>query len=179
VEFGVQLLTGGEVSPYLFELKAGDHVEIKGPLGRHFVWNVNMPGPLVLIGGGSGMVPLMSMLRHYACHGDAREIVFLISAQTIDHVLYHGELDKISKEFPNVKIAIILTEEQPALWKGYNRRIDEAMLRETIGHLAAKMPRIYVSGSTPFVEAVTNLLPMVGFKLDDIRTERFGGTEVT
>lgn len=179
VEFGIQLLENGEVSPYLFELKAGEQVEIRGPVGRHFTWNVNMPGPLVLIGGGSGMVPLMSMLRHYVRHGGKREIIFLASARTIDHVPYKSELEEIAKKFLNVNVVYTITDTQPPGWRGYSRRVDEPMLREALGSPAGTMPMIYVCGPTPFVETGANLLMRIGFNSRQIRTERFGGTEMT
>ncbi len=178
LEFGVQLLEGGEVSPYLWQLKIGQPIELRGPIGGHFVWDVTMPGPLVLIGGGSGMVPLMAMLRHHqkqltTSHG--REVIFLISARTIDHVLYRDELAKIEQLDSGFKKIITLTDKQPSDWSSYSKRIDETMLKETLGHLIGQMPMIYVCGPTPFVEAVARQLIKLGFNSHEIKTERFGG----
>jgi ferredoxin-NADP reductase len=106
VEFGIQLLEGGEVSPYLFQIQPGEQVEIHGPIGGYFLWDVTMPGPLLLIGGGSGMVPLMCMLRHRSRHEDPRDIVCLISARSLDKVLYYDELQALQAHDPRLRIAI-------------------------------------------------------------------------
>lgn len=175
VEFGVQLLSDGEVSPYLFQMTTGDQVEIKGPIGGHFIWDTEMPGPLVLIGGGSGMVPLMSMLRHRYAKGDTRETVFLISARTIDHILYREELEAHVQNDSNVEVVMTLTENQPMGWLGYDRRVDKEMLDEVLGTLLNKTPNIYICGPNAFVEAVSRSLIDLAIDPSLIRTERFGG----
>jgi len=180
IEYGVQILEDGEVSPYLWNLKEGRQVEMRGPIGGHFIWNVSMPGPLVLIGGGSGMVPLISMLRHHINNLDTekntnREIIFLISARTIDRVLYKDELEEIKKKDPSIKIFTTITDNPPADWKGYTRRIDKEILQETIGHLHAQMPMVYICGPTKFVEATAKNMIDIGFNPHEIKTERFGG----
>lgn len=177
VEFGIQLLKNGEVSPYLFELKPGEEIEIRGPIGGHFVWNVQMPGPLVLIGGGSGMVPLMCMLRHHENNlaFSKREVIFLVSARTIDHVLYREELERATEKDLRLKVVFTITDSPPSDWGGYKRRIDREMLREVLGHLIGKTPMIYVCGPTPFVEAAAKNLVILGFNSHEVRTERFGG----
>jgi ferredoxin-NADP reductase len=177
IEYGIQLLEDGEVSPYLWNLKEGRQIEMRGPIGGHFIWNISMPGPLILIGGGSGMVPLMSMLRHHINNKgvDAgRKIVFLISARTLEFVLYRQELEKISAENPNIKIAMTITDTQPIGWTGYSRRIDKDMLKETIGGLHAEMPMTYICGPTKFVEAVAKSMIELEFNPHLIKTERFG-----
>lgn len=174
VEFGIQLLKNGEVSPYLFEMGKGEQLEIKGPIGGHFIWDSQMEGPLILIGGGSGMVPLMSILRHHINNYKNRDVVFLISARNKEHVLYQDELEEIAKKYPDIKIVYTFTEKAPDGWKGYMRRIDIEMLRQVLSDLVDKMPNIYICGPTPFVESVaTNL---VGLKINPhlIKTERFG-----
>ncbi len=176
LEFGIQLLPGGEVSPYLFHMNVGEELEIRGPLGGHFIWDHAMPGALVLIGGGSGMVPLMSMLRHYLSQPDQRPVRFLISARSLEHVLFYPELTQLSTQHPDIKIITTLTDEAPQNWSGYKRRVDQAMLTESFGDLKESMPMIYVCGPTPFVEAVADQLLLVGFNTHAIRTERFGGT---
>ncbi len=176
LEFGIELLENGEVSPFLYQLKNDDQIEMRGPIGGHFVWNTSMPGPLVLIGGGSGMVPLMCMLRHHLNQNDLqREVIFLVSARTLERVLYKEELQACQKKDPNLKLIYTLTSSTPPNWTGYKRRVDQEMLQETIGHLKGKMPMIYVCGPTPFVEAVANNLVTIGFNPHEIRTERFGG----
>ncbi len=179
VKFGIQLLENGEVSPYLFEMQPGGQVELKGPLGGHFIWDISMPGPLVLIGGGSGMVPLMSMLRHYMLHAEKdprRDIRVLMSYRSIERVLYKDELDKMASEHKNIKISVTLTNQQPPKWKGYSRRVDVEIMKEVAGNLVTEMPMIYICGPTPFVEASANHLLTVDFNPHEIRTERFGPT---
>jgi ferredoxin-NADP reductase len=178
VEFGIQLLEDGEVSPYLWNLKEGRQVEMRGPIGGHFIWDVSMPGPLILIGGGSGMVPLMSMLRHHITHLDTdaeRDIIFLISARTLEHVLYKDEIEAIAKRNPKIKIAITITDTPPPNWQGYTRRIDKPMLEEVISYVKNNTPMTYICGPTPFVEAIAGHMINIGFITHNIKTERFGG----
>jgi ferredoxin-NADP reductase len=178
VEFGVELLENGEVSPYLFGLEKGDQIEIRGPIGGHFIWDISMPGPLCLIGGGSGMVPLMSMLRHREKHLDvdkSREVIFLASIRTQDRLLYLDELRAISAKDPNFKLVLTFTEIAPPNWDGYRRRIDADMLKKVFGHVADEMPMFYICGPTPFVEAAADELVQIGINPHEVRTERFGG----
>ncbi len=172
IELGVQLLPDGEVSPYLCQMKPGDQIEVRGPLGGYFAWEKSMPGPLILLGGGSGMVPLMSVLRHWRNNPDSREVAFLISARTLSHVLYYDEL--MASAPPNCKVDIALTDSHPAGWEGYTRRIDRAMIDATLGRLKDAMPMIYICGPTSFVEVAAQLLVEAGFNAHSIRTERFG-----
>jgi ferredoxin-NADP reductase len=201
VEFGVQLLEDGEVSPYLWQMTEGKQVEMRGPIGGHFIWDVSMEGPLILIGGGSGMVPLVSMLRHYhnqlALHTDpeatpnmtnfvardesllkmneSREIIFLISARTYEHILYKRELERIGMAHRNINVVATITNSPPPSWSGYKRRIDQDMLKEILGEIKGKNPKTFICGPTPFVEAVATHMKGLGFNAKDIKTERFGG----
>ena len=178
IELGVQLLEDGEVSPYLYQMQAGDKIEIRGPIGGHFVWDISMAGPLILIGGGSGMVPLMSMLRHHINNLEKdqfRKIIFLISARTEDKILYREELLNLENQDKNLKLVTALTSETPENWTGYTRRIDKEMLKEVLDQLKDQLPMIYVCGPTPFVESVANNLVHLGFNSHEIKTERFGG----
>jgi len=175
IELGVELMERGEVSPYLWSLKEGGKIEIRGPIGGHFLWTSEMPGPLVLIGGGSGMVPLMSMVRHYdLTDGSARPIVFLISARNLERILYKEELEELAEKYPNLSIVPTLTDEAPPGWKGYSRRVDAEMLREALGKVSGEMPMTYICGPTGFVEAVSHELVAQGVAPHCIRTERFG-----
>jgi ferredoxin-NADP reductase len=167
LEFGVQLLEGGEVSPYLFQMKPGDKVELRGPIGGHFVWSTQAPGPLILIGGGSGMVPLMCMLRHHMAHireDESRPIVFLISARTLSHVLYKEELTSYSKLNEQLNIVTTLTEQSPPGWPGYNRRIDKQLLEDVLGGYKEKSASVFVCGPTPFVEVAETMPSKVAEK---------------
>ncbi|MCC2630648.1 MAG: oxidoreductase FAD/NAD(P)-binding domain protein [Candidatus Paceibacter sp.] len=178
IELGVQFLENGEVSPYLFNMKPGKKIEMRGPIGGHFIWDISKQDPLILIGGGSGMVPLMSMLRHHINNfkkDSLREITFIISARSIGHVLYREELDSIRQKFPHIKIIETLTETRPSDWTGYARRVDETLLEETIGQLKNKNPMTYICGPNPFVATVTKHMMHLGFAPQAIKTERFGG----
>ena len=178
VDLTVERLDDGEVSPYLCDvLGVGDGIEVRGPIGGYFVWDIPQGGPLLLVAGGSGIVPLMAMLRHYRATSDegrGRVVVRLLySARTLDDVIYRDELEELSGL--GVRIAFALTRDAPDGWKGYRRRIDGAMLEE-VGWTPAEMPRIYVCGPTPLVENVANLLVELGHDPTRIRTERFGPT---
>jgi ferredoxin-NADP reductase len=190
VELGVELLENGEVSSYLFGLEPGDQIEMRGPIGGHFVWDVTMPGPLCLIGGGSGMVPLMAMLRHRERHLEEvggnnpdgsprieknRPVIFLASIRSQDGLLYYDELRKISAADPGFTLVLTFTEMAPPDWDGYRRRIDEEMLTTVFGKTIGAMPMTYICGPTPFVEAAADILVKIGMNPSEIRTERFGG----
>jgi ferredoxin-NADP reductase len=165
----VERLDDGEVSPYLVdEARAGDVVEIRGPVGGWFVWDASQGGPLWLIGGGSGVVPLRSMLRHHDRVGSDVPARLLLSARTADDVLYRGELGAFDVTYTYTRAA-------PEGWTGYARRVDRAMLAET-GFAAGERPRIYVCGPTAFVEAVAGDLITLGHDPARVRTERFGAT---
>jgi ferredoxin-NADP reductase len=175
VEFGIQLLENGEVSPYLYGLTPGGQIELRGPIGGHFIWTPATPGPLCLVGGGSGMVPLMSMLRTFAARADERSVIFLISARTEAHILYRDELEEIARAHSNVRIVPTLTDAPPQGWTGYARRIDRNMLEEVFGAVRTDAPRFFCCGPTPFVEAAASILRDSGIPHADIKTERFGG----
>jgi ferredoxin-NADP reductase len=168
----VERLEDGEVSPYLAgELRAGDEIEIRGPVGGHFTWRVRDGGPLLLIAGGSGLVPLMAMLRHRAAQGSDVEARLLLSARSLDDVFYRDELAGLH----DVAIRYTLTRTQPDGWTGYARRVDVEMLAE-IGPAPSERPLVFVCGPTAFVEQVADGLVALGHPPDAIHTERFGPT---
>jgi ferredoxin-NADP reductase len=178
LSFGVELLENGEVSPYLWNLPLGGQVEVRGPIGGHFIWNVGMPGPLVLIAGGSGMVPLVAMLRHHEKHisDDAgRDIVFIISVRKVEYLLYKEELEKLSQRDPHLRVVVTVTDGAPDDWLGYRGRISEEMFTKELNFVKDQMPLTYVCGPTGFVEAATKLLIGIGYNPHQIKTERFGG----
>jgi len=176
IELGVELLENGEVSPFLWQLNLGEQVEIRGPIGGHFIWDRTYSGPLVLIAGGSGMVPLMSMLRlHERDEKNDRDVIFLISARDLDRVLYINELEQVRNNDSRVKIYITLTNNSPSDWSGYKRRIDKEMFGEVLMPIKDLMPMVYICGPTKFVEAASRLLIDLNFNSHEIRTERFGG----
>jgi ferredoxin-NADP reductase len=164
----VECLDDGEVSPYLTEeLVVGDKLEFRGPIGGYFVWSADRGGPLLLVGGGSGVVPLRSMLRHRAAVGSTVPARLLYSARSLDDVIYRDELDSFDAVYT-------FTRAQPPGWTGYARRVDEDMLREVAFPGAEGVA--YVCGPTRFVEAVADALLAVGYDPERIRTERFGPT---
>jgi ferredoxin-NADP reductase len=175
----VERLDDGEVSPYLCDvLRPGDGLEIRGPIGGYFVWDVAMGGPLCLVGGGSGIVPLMAMLRHRAlAGGDAAAgppTRLLYSAKRWEEIIYREELER-SAARDEVELSFTLTRDAPTGWGGYRRRVDESMLAEVTWPPAA-MPHVYVCGPTAFVEVVATLLVRLGHDPTRVRTERFGPT---
>ena len=164
----VEELPDGEVSPWMVEVAAeGDQFEVRGPFGGWFVWDAGQTQPLTLIAGGSGLVPLMSMLRHRRNAGSEVPVRLLVSAREADDVLYARELELIGAE-----VVLTYTRRPPAGWDGYARRVDRAMLHE----VALAGSRVYVCGPTSFVESVANELVALGHDPANIRTERFGAT---
>jgi ferredoxin-NADP reductase len=175
----VERLEDGEVSSYLCgELRVGDQFELRGPIGGYFVWDVALGGPLLLVAGGSGIVPLMAMLRHHAQAPDsprrAVPVRLLYSARTPDGVIYHAELERLADP-PLVEVVLTFTRNAPPTWTGYRRRIDRAML-EAVSWPPSAAPRAYVCGPTPLVESVATLLVELGHTPSRVRTERFGPT---
>jgi ferredoxin-NADP reductase len=173
VELTVERLDDGEVSPYLVdELRAGDVFEVRGPIGGHFTWSAAEGGPLLLIAGGSGLVPLMSMLRHRAARGVAVEVHVLVSARSPSDLLYADELAALEPR-QGLRVAHTYTREAPPGWTGWSRRIDAAMIADVTPDADA---RSFVCGPTPFVERANDLLVAVGHDPSMIRAERFGPT---
>jgi ferredoxin-NADP reductase len=175
VAITVERLDDGEVSPYLTEeLRAGDEIEVRGPIGGYFVWDVEHGGPLLLVAGGSGLVPLMSMLRHRGARGSDVEAHVLVSARGGEDALYRDELEGLQPR-AGLHVAWTFTRTAPAGWSGYERRVDAAMLAEVAPEPDAR-PLIFVCGPTPFVEAVADLLVDGGYDPRTIHAERFGPT---
>ena len=169
----VERLEDGEVSPYLTEdLAVGDQLEIRGPVGGYFVWEKADGGPLLLAGGGSGIVPLRAILRQREHSGSDVLVRLLYSARALSEVIYRDELDG---QHDGVEISYTLTREQPAGWTGYARRVDRALLAE-IAWPAGKSPLTFVCGPTSFVETVAAGLVALGYEPGRVKTERFGGT---
>jgi ferredoxin-NADP reductase len=174
LELTVERIEDGEVSPYLAdELRTGDEIELRGPVGGYFVWEPPLGGPLFLVAGGSGIVPLMAMIRLRVASGSDADTRLLFSSRAWEDVIYRDELDRVSED--GVRVVHTLTRAQPPQWDGYARRVDAQMLTE-VGPGPAERPRIYVCGPTPFVEAVAEGLVGSGHEPRDIRTERFGPT---
>jgi len=175
LELTVERLDDGEVSPYLTEgLIVGDELEMRGPIGGYFVWEHALGGPLLLVAGGSGVVPFRAMLRHHAASGSDVAVRCLYSARTLGDVIYRDELMGLDGA-DGIDIRLTLTREQPEGWEGYAGRIDRAML-EDVAWPPAEAPLVYVCGPTGFVEAAAEILVGLGHEPGRIRTERFGAS---
>jgi ferredoxin-NADP reductase len=178
VELAVERLDDGEVSPYLTqELRQGDQLELRGPVGGYFVWEPGRGGPLLLVAGGSGVVPLMAMLRHRAATGSQVPARLLYSSRTLDDVIFREELERLAAAGDGLTVTHALTRAQPPGWSGYARRIDAVMLEE-VGWRPGERPLAYVCGPTRLVEAVAGQLVALGHDPARVRTERFGPTGV-
>ena len=176
IDLTVEWIEYGEVSSYMHEvLTVGDQIEVRGPIGGYFVWEAYMGGPLLLIAGGSGIVPLMSMIRHRTATGSKVPVRLLYSSRTLEDVIYYDELMKLQGAKDGLEVFHSLTRLTPAGWAGYSRRIDSQMLVEVAGPLRSKA-QAYVCGPTLLVEAVANGLLQFGLTPNQIRTERFGPT---
>jgi ferredoxin-NADP reductase len=170
----VERVENGEVSAYLIdELRTGDQFELRGPIGGYFIWTLADGGPLCLIAGGSGIAPLMAMLRHREQHDDRPPAVLLYSSRSRSDIIYRRELDAMARRDDGLRVIHTLTRERPAGWSGRLGRIDRALLAET-GFPPAQNPKIFVCGPTPFVEDVARFLVELGHEPLAIKTERFG-----
>jgi ferredoxin-NADP reductase len=171
----VERLEDGEVSPYLVdELTSGDQLELRGPIGGYFVWEPSSGGPLMLIAGGSGIVPFRAMLRHRMASGADVGFRLLYSARSLDDVIYREELLGLAGN-DELDTRITLTREWPPGWRGYRGRITSELLRDA-SWPAASRPLIYACGPSGFVEAIADALVQAGHEPKRIRTERFGPT---
>jgi ferredoxin-NADP reductase len=176
LELTVERLEDGEVSPFLTDvLGPGERFELRGPVGGYFVWDPASPGPLHLVGGGSGVVPLMAMLRSRAATGASAPATLLYSARSYEDIIYREELDRLAAEARGPVVGYTLTRSRPEGWTGYDRRVDDAMLAEVFGTPAAGATA-FVCGPTSFVEAAADALVALGYEAGRVRTERFGPT---
>jgi ferredoxin-NADP reductase len=175
----VERLDDGEVSPYLVDgLAPGDPVELRGPIGGYFTWQVADGGPLLLVAGGSGIAPLMAMLRHRAAQASTLPTRLLFSSRDFDEIIYRPELERLATADPTLCVVHTLTRRQPPGWSGYQRRIDKPMLAE-VAWPASQEPQVFICGPTPLVEAVASTLVTLGHEPLRIKTERFGATGET
>jgi ferredoxin-NADP reductase len=178
IELAVERLEDGEVSPYLAgELRPGDQLELRGPVGGYFVWEPGRGGPLLLVAGGSGVAPLMAMVRYRAATGREVPARLLYSSRTEEDVIFREELDRLADAGDGLTVTHALTRAQPPGWAGYARRIDAVMLEE-VGWRPGERPLIYVCGPTRLVEAVAGDLVALGHDPVRVKTERFGPTGV-
>ena len=173
----VELIEGGEISTYLHEgIRPGDLLEVRGPIGGYFVWRDEMKDvPLLLVAGGSGIVPLMAMLRHRAKIKATNPAALLFSVRTGEDAIYQRELTQLAGQDPAFSLMLTFTRQPPPGWTGYQRRIDRAMLTDVLDQLKAQ-PQCFLCGPTLLVEQVADTLVEIGLPADSIRTERFGPT---
>jgi ferredoxin-NADP reductase len=176
VTITVEKIDDGEVSPYLVdEVRPGDRLEIRGPIGGYFTWTTADGGPLLLVGGGSGVVPLMAMLRHRAAAGASVPTSLLYSSRGYDEIIYRAELERLAAGDWPARVIHTLTRSQPPGWTGYRRRIDAGMVAE-VAPAAADHPLAFICGPTRLVENVAEILAGLGYEPARIKTERFGPT---
>jgi len=178
IDLTIERIETGEVSPYFHDvIVPGDQVEVRGPIGGYFVWQASRPEPLLLVAGGSGVVPLMSMLRHRAAARATGPARLLYSSRTLEDIIYYGELSALQDGQASLGVYHTLTRAQPAAWKGYTRRIDQPMLAEVVRPLG-RSAQAYVCGPTLLVESAADALVRLGLNRAQIRTERFGPTNL-
>ena len=176
VDITVERINDGEVSTYLHDvLIPGDRIEVRGPIGGYFVWEAMRDEPLLLIAGGSGVVPLMSMIRHRAAAGAKNPTSLLYSSRSFEDVIYYNELEKLRSANNGLQVFHTLTRSQPPDWKGYSRRIDQDILKEVAQPLG-RSAQVFICGPTLLVEAAANALVKIGIDSNRVRTERFGPT---
>ena len=172
----VERLDDGEVSPYLTEeLRAGDQLELRGPIGGYFVWDLEMGGPLLLVAGGSGICPLMAMLRRRAGAGGSVLTRLLYSSRSWEDIIYREELAQIGAAGTGLQVIHTLTRAVPPDWRGRAGRIDRKMLAD-VAWPPTDHPLMYVCGPTPLVESVADALVSLGHDSERVKTERFGPT---
>jgi ferredoxin-NADP reductase len=174
IELTVEKIDTGEVSPYLHDvLEPGDQIEVRGPIGGYFVWEASRREPLLLVGGGSGIVPLMAMLRHRAAAGLQGPARLLYSSRTFSDIIYSRELERLQEQKNGLEVFHTLTRARPPGWRGYTRRIDQTMLCEIVNPLGGAV-QVFICGPTLLVESAADGLVRQGLPPTQIRTERFG-----
>jgi ferredoxin-NADP reductase len=176
LDITVERIPDGEVSPFLHDtFVVGDRIELRGPIGGYFVWEPALGGPLLLVAGGSGIVPLMAMIRERHRVGAAVPTRLLFSSRHFDEIIYREELDGLARNGSGLEVIHTLTRSRPSGWTGYDRRIDERLLADVLDPFGAGA-RVYICGPTALVETAANALLRLGLPPDRVRTERFGPT---
>jgi ferredoxin-NADP reductase len=178
IDLTIERVADGEVSPYLTGcIRVGDQIEIRGPVGGYFTWDIVDGGPVLLVAGGTGVSPLMSMIRHHAAARSDIPMRLLYSSRSFEEIIYEKELAHLvaSHQAQTLQVIHTLTRAQPPQWDGYRRRIDETMLAEIAWSPTAR-PLIYVCGPTRLVESVASTLITLGYEPSRVKTERFGPT---
>lgn len=176
IELAIERLPDGEVSPFFHDIAAvGDEIELRGPIGGHFLWPERTTAPTLLIGAGSGLVPLMAMLRHRRERSETVPTALLLSSRTQRDVLFGDELLSLERTDPSFVLALAITRETPNRASDFSRRIDNAMVAEVIARLPSVPEQVFVCGSNPFVNIAADGALMAGLDASVIKTERYGG----
>ena len=174
LDLTIEKLDDGEVSPFFHDVvEIGDRIELRGPIGGHFVWDASLGGPLLLIGGGSGLVPLMSILRHRARVAPEVPAVLVYSARRFDEIIWRTELERRGIEDPGLRIHLLVTRESEPQSDIHLGRIDASVMAAALEGIAPALT--YICGSNPFVETASSLALAAGLPFSSIRTERYGG----
>jgi len=172
----VERVEDGEVSPYLLdELRVGDALEFRGPIGRYFIWSQTRGGPICLVAGGTGITPLMAMLRHRERSRPNIPASLIYSARSLADVVYRDELDMMARGDLNLRLVYALTREHPSDWNGHLGRVTEVLLAEN-SFTREQNPTFFICGPTGFVESISSMLVKLGFDPFTVKTERFGPT---
>jgi len=175
IEIAIELLDDGEVSPFFHEIVAvGDEIELRGPLGGHFIWTGSDGGPLLLMGGGSGVVPLMSMIRQREATAAHVPAILLLSARRLNEVLYGDELAELERRENGFGLVLTLTRETPQREADYGRRVDGPMVAEVLTRLPTPPKHVFICGSNAFVSAAADGAVYAGAPATTIRAERYG-----
>jgi ferredoxin-NADP reductase len=175
IELAIERLEDGEVSPFFHNVAdMGDEIELRGPLGGHFVWSTVDGGPLLLMGGGSGLVPLMAMVRDRQQVGSTVPTVLLLSARAWDDVLYREELLELHRLADGFVLVLALTRDLLRREGDYSRRIDAALVAEVLGRLPSPPKHVFICGSNPFVNSAAEAALATGLPATVIKTERYG-----
>jgi ferredoxin-NADP reductase len=176
IELAIERLADGEVSPFFHEVAAvGDEIELRGPIGGHFLWPEPAKGPILLIGAGSGVAPLMAMIRHRRDLAQDVPTALLLASRTQRDVLFGDELVSLELADPTFKLALAITRETPRRASDFGRRIDNAMVAEIIARLPDRPAHVFVCGSNPFVNIASDGALMAGLDASHVKTERYGG----
>jgi ferredoxin-NADP reductase len=176
IELAVERLDTGEVSPYFTDIaQPGDTIEVRGPLGGHFIWSARDGGPLLLVGGGSGIAPLMAILRHRARVAPETRALLVYSSRSWEEIIFRDELLRAEESDPHFQLVLATTREPGRRSTDFERRLDANALREILARWGERPEHTYVCGSTPFVESIADALVLDGLAPARIRTERYGG----
>ncbi len=175
IELAIERLMDGEVSPFFHDIaEIGDTIEIRGPIGGYFNWRAEDGGPLLLVGGGSGVAPLLSMVRQRAARASDAPVILLFSARTKEDILFGDELRGLHDRHNGFDYVVALTRGNAAATADYNRRVDALMIRECLGRLPAAPKQVYICGSNAFCSAASDAAQESGIGAEIIRTERYG-----